>query len=229
MAKRGTRDTPVEGGAGAERGPAAAAAEAAPHYVGHRARLRARLLEAGAAALHDHELLELMLTPADPRGDTKPLAKELLRRFGDLPRLMAASADELRQVEIVVETPRGRITKRLNDSAIAVLQAQRAVALRLLRDDLKKREVLSSGKQVLAYIRAAMAHERNEQFRILFLDKKNQLLRDEVQQRGTVDHAPVYPREVVKRALELGASAIILVHNHPTRPISVTLDHAYIH
>ncbi|MCW5772268.1 MAG: DNA repair protein RadC [Rhodospirillaceae bacterium] len=187
-----------------------------PHHVGHRARLRQRLFEAGPSALHDYELLELMLTPADPRGDTKPLAKALLAHFGDLPRLMAATVDDLRKVETVAQTPRGPVTKRLNDPAIAVLLAQRAIVLRLLRDDLKKREVLSSGKQVIAYLRAAMAHERTEQFRILFLDKKNQLLRDEVQQRGTVDHAPVYPREVVKRALELGATALILVHNHPS-------------
>jgi DNA repair protein RadC len=196
----------------------AAAAEAAakPHFHGHRARLRERLLKGGAEALQDYELLELMLTPADPRGDTKPLAKALLARFGGLAQLMAATVEDLRRVEIKVDTARGRVTKRLNDAAIAVLQIQRAVSLALLRDDLGNQNVLSSWKQVVAYVRGAMAHERTEQFRILFLDKKNQLIRDEVQQRGTVDHAPVYPREVVKRALELGASALILVHNHPS-------------
>jgi DNA repair protein RadC len=200
---------------------------ATPHHLGHRARLRSRLLEAGTDALHDYELLELMLTPADPRGDLKPLAKALLERFGDIPGLIAASAAELRAVEVAVETPRGKVRKRLNDTAIAVLHAQRAIVLRLLGAELRKREILSSWKQVLAYLKAAMAHERREQFRILFLDRKNQLLRDEVQQRGTVDHAPVYPREVMKRALELGATAIILVHNHPsgdTTPSRADID-----
>jgi DNA repair protein RadC len=187
-----------------------------PHYHGHRARLRERLLAGGTDALQDYELLELMLTPADPRGDTKPLAKALLQRFGNLPRLVAAPLEELRKVEIVVDTARGPVTRRLNDAAIAVLQIQRAIAVRLLREELRERDVLSSWKQVVAYVRGAMAHERAEQFRILFLDKRNQLIKDEVQQRGTVDHAPVYPREVVKRALELNASAIILVHNHPS-------------
>ena len=207
---------PSQVGDSAKAAQAGADADAKPHYHGHRARLRQRLLDGGTDALPDYELLELMLTPADPRGDTKPLAKALLKQFGDLPRLIAAPIEDLRKVEIVVETARGPVTRRLNDAAIAVLQIQRAIALRLLRQELRERAVLSSWKQVLAYVRAAMAHERTEQFRILFLDKKNQLIKDEVQQRGTVDHAPVYPREVVKRALELDASALILVHNHPS-------------
>jgi len=207
---------PSQVGDSAKAAQANADADAKPHYHGHRARLRQRLLDGGTDALPDYELLELMLTPADPRGDTKPLAKALLKQFGDLPRLIAAPIEDLRKVEIVVETARGPVTRRLNDAAIAVLQIQRAIALRLLRQELRERAVLSSWKQVLAYVRAAMAHERTEQFRILFLDKKNQLIKDEVQQRGTVDHAPVYPREVVKRALELDASALILVHNHPS-------------
>ena len=205
---------PSEAAREAEAAEAAPAAK--PHYHGHRARLRQRLLDGGTDSLPDYELLELMLTPADPRGDTKPLAKALLKQFGNLARLVAAPIEDLRKVEIVVETARGPVTRRLNDAAIAVLQVQRAIALRLLRQELRERAVLSSWKQVLAYVRAAMAHERTEQFRILFLDKKNQLIKDEVQQRGTVDHAPVYPREVVKRALELNASALILVHNHPS-------------
>jgi DNA repair protein RadC len=202
-----------DGGDGAV---ADAGAGAKPHYHGHRARLRDRLLKGGTDSLQDYELLELMLTPANPRADTKPLAKALLERFESLPKLLATPLEDLRRFETVVPTARGPIRQRLNDAAIAVLQIQRALALRLQREELRERDVLSSSRQVLAYVRGAMAHERTEQFRILFLDKKNQLIKDEVQQRGTVDHAPVYPREVVKRALELNASAIILVHNHPS-------------
>lgn len=188
-----------------------------PHYRGHRGRVQERLLNAGAGALLDYELLELLLAPGDPLGDTKPLAKALLDRFeGNLARAITAPLEELRKVSVEVEVRGQKRRKRLGDPAIAALKAAQALAHLLLRDEVKKEPVLSSWKQVIAYIRAAMAHERNEQFRILFLDKKNKLLRDEVQQRGTVDHAPVYPREVVKRALELGASALILVHNHPS-------------
>lgn len=196
---------------------AAAAPKEKPHYRGHRGRVQERLLTAGAGALQDYELLELLLAPGDPLGDTKPLAKELLKRFGgSLTRVLSASPEELRKIEVEVEA-RGRTRKkRLGDPGIAALKAAQAVAQLLLREDVKKQPVLSSWKQLIAYVRAAMAHERNEQFRILFLDKKNNLVADEVQQRGTVDHAPVYPREVVKRALELGASAVILVHNHPS-------------
>ena len=200
---------------GAEGGAPPPAAK--PHYRGHRGRVQERLLTAGAGALQDYELLELLLAPGDPLGDTKPLAKELLRRFGgSLTRALSAPIEELRKIEVDVEVRGRKRKKRLTDPGIAALRAAQAVAHLLLREDVEKRPVLSSWKQVLAYIRAAMAHEQNEQFRILFLDKKNNLIGDEVQQRGTVDHAPVYPREVVRRALELGASAVILVHNHPS-------------
>ena len=188
-----------------------------PHYRGHRGRLQKRLLEAGPGALNDYELLELLLAPGDPLGDTKPLAKELLKRFdGNLAAAISAPVETLRRIETEVEAKGSKRMKRLGDPAIAALKAAQAVAQIFLRDEVAKQPVLSSWKQVIAYVRAAMAHERTEQFRILFLDKKNILLRDEVQQRGTIDHAPVYPREVVKRALELGASALILVHNHPS-------------
>ena len=204
----------------AERAPGAAEAAAPPpkpHYRGHRGRLQARLLDAGPGALQSYELLELLLAPGDPLGDTKPLAKALLDRYdGNLARALTAPLEELRKIEVEVEVRGRKRMKRLGDPAIAALKAAQALAHLLLLDEVKKQPVLSSWKQVISYVRAAMAHERTEQFRILFLDKKNILLRDEVQQRGTVDHAPVYPREVVKRALELGASALILVHNHPS-------------
>src|SRR5262249_51188832 len=141
----------------------------------------------------DYELLELLLAPGDPLGDTKPLAKALLTRFGgSVARVLSASVEELRKVEVEVEARGRKRKKRLTDPGIASLRAAQAVAHLLLREDLENRDVLSSGKQVIAYVRAAMAHQPNEQFRILFLDKKNKLIGDEVQQRGTVDHAPVY-------------------------------------
>ena len=193
------------------------AAPPKPHYRGHRGRVQQRLLEAGPGALNDYELLELLLAPGDPLGDTKPLAKALLEQFdNNLAAAISAPVEALRRVETEVEAGGRKRMKRLGEPAIAALKAAQAVAQLFLREEMKQHPVLSSGKQVIAYLRAAMAHERTEQFRILFLDKKNILLRDEVQQRGTVDHAPVYPREVVKRALELGASALILVHNHPS-------------
>jgi DNA repair protein RadC len=179
-------------------------AAAKPHYHGHRERLRQRLLRGGTDPLDDYELLELVLQAAQTRRDTKPIAKALLARFGSLGGVLAAPPEALRAIAGMGEV-----------SAVQI-KATHAVVTRMLREEVKKQPVLSSWKQVIAYVRAAMAHERNEQFRILFLDKKNNLVADEVQQRGTVDHAPVYPREVVRRALELGASALILVHNHPS-------------
>ena len=180
------------------------AAPPKPHYHGHRERLRQRLLRGGTDPLEDYELLELVLQAAQTRRDTKPIAKALLARFGSLGGVLGAAPEDLRKVAGMGEV-----------SAVQI-KATHAVVARMLREEVKQQPVLSNWKQVIAYVRAAMAHERTEQFRILFLDKKNMLLRDEVQQRGTVDHAPVYPREVVKRALELGASALILVHNHPS-------------
>ena len=175
-----------------------------PHYLGHRARLRKRLHDAGAEALADYELLELVLFRTIPRRDTKPIAKRLIERFGSFAEVIAAPALLLQEVDGV-----GKATA-------ADLQVLQAVAARMARGAVKRRPVLASWSAVLDYCRAAQAFAEQEQFRVLFLDKRNQLIADEVQQRGTVDHTPVYPREVVKRALELSACAIILVHNHPS-------------
>lgn len=179
-------------------------AGAAPHYHGHRDRLRQRFLQAGSDALHDYEMLELVLFRAIPRRDVKPLAKELIARFGSFAEVIAAPIARLKEVE------------GLGEAAITDLKIVQAAANRLLRGEVKKRHVLSSWSSVLDYCRTAMAFESKEHFRILFLDKGNHLIADEQQQTGTVDHTPVYPREVVKRALELSATAVILVHNHPS-------------
>lgn len=175
-----------------------------PHYAGHRDRLRERFLAAGAGALADYELLEMLLFLSRPRGDVKPLAKALLARFGTFADVVAAAPQDLLEVpEVGART-------------VAALKTVQASALRMMSERLMNRPVISSWDQLIAYCRAAMGFAKVEQFRILFLDKKNCLIADEVQQQGTVDHTPVYPREVVKRALELGASAIIMVHNHPS-------------
>jgi DNA repair protein RadC len=176
----------------------------APHFHGHRERLRGRFREAGADALADYELLELILFRALPRRDVKPLAKALLARFGSFAEVISAPPARLAEVE------------GLGEAAIAELKIVQAAANRLTRGEVKRRTVLSSWSSVLDYCRSAMAFGEREEFRILFLDKRNQLIADEVQQTGTVDHTPVYPREVVKRALELSATAIVLVHNHPS-------------
>jgi DNA repair protein RadC len=178
--------------------------EAAPHYHGHRERLRARFREAGADAVSDYELLELVLFRAIPQRDVKPLAKELIAKFGSFAETIAAPPARLREVKGVGET------------VVTELKIVQAAAVRLTRGAAKKRPVLSSWSSVLDYCRTAMAFSDKEQFRLLFLDKRNQLIADELQQTGTVDHTPVYPREVVKRALELSATALILVHNHPS-------------
>ena len=175
-----------------------------PHYLGHRERLRRRFRDAGADAVPDYELLELILFRAAPRRDTKPLAKALLARFGTFAE--ALNAPE----ELLAEVP------GIGAAAITELKLVRAAALRLMRGEVIDRPVLSSWAQVLDYCRASMGFESTEQFRILFLDKRNQIIADEVQQTGTVDHTPVYVREVVKRALELSSTAIVLVHNHPS-------------
>jgi len=180
-----------------------------PHYHGHRARLRARFLTRGADALDDHELLELILASAIPRRDVKPLAKELLRVFGGLWPLLQAPPEKLRAVKVDGLSMGG-------DAAVASVMVVGAAALRGMRQRVLKKPVLASWNAVLEYCRAAMAHQGVEQFRVLYLDRKNALIADEVSQRGTVDHTPVYPREVVKRALELEASAVVLVHNHPS-------------
>jgi len=173
-------------------------------HAGHRRRLRERFMTAGSEALADYELLEMALFRALPRRDTKPCAKALIGRFGSLAGVLAADPAELKKLD------------GIGDVAVADLKLIRAFAERLGREQILGRQVLSSWSAVLDYCRTAMAHESREQFRILFLDKKNVLIADEVQQRGTVDHTPVYPREIVRRALELSATAVILVHNHPS-------------
>lgn len=174
------------------------------HYHGHRERLRNRFRENGDTALADYEILELLLFRLIPRRDTKPIAKALIERFGSLSGVFGAPAALLQEVKGVGE-------------AVALdLKLISAISHRTLKSELKGKQVLSSWSSVVQYCHAAMAHEAREQFRILFLDKRNALIADEVQGRGTVDHTPVYPREVVKRALELSATALILVHNHPS-------------
>ena len=175
-----------------------------PHYHGHRERLRERFRSAGPDALSDYELLEMVLFTAQPRGDMKPAAKELLRKFGSFAEVMHAPETLLREVD------------GIGDASATQLRLIAAAAGRIAKGQLKARTLLSSWNDVIEYCRTTMAFADKEQFRILFLDKRNQLIADEVQQVGTVDHTPVYPREVARRALELRASAVIMVHNHPT-------------
>jgi DNA repair protein RadC len=189
------------------------------HYHGHHERLRARLREAGPTALSDYELLELVLFRAIPRIDVKPLAKALLARFGSFPEAIAAEPHRLAEI------------KGMGEGAIAEFKIVEAAAQRFARGVVKKRLPMGSWREVVDYCRTSMAFESREIFRILFLDKKNGLIADEVQGSGTVDHTPVYPREVVRRALELSATAIVLVHNHPsgdpspsTQDVKMTLD-----
>jgi DNA repair protein RadC len=188
---------------------------AGPDYAGHRQRLRQRFREGGAEALPDYELLELVLFRALPRRDTKALAKRLITRFGSFAEVVNAPEPRLKEV------------KDVGDAVITEIKLVRAAALRLMRSQVIERSTLSSWQQVLDYLRAAQSYEHREQFRVLFLDKRNRLIADEVQQEGTVDHTPVYVREVVKRALELSATAIVLVHNHPSgdpTPSRVDID-----
>ncbi len=175
-----------------------------PGAEGHRARMRARLLSAGADALADHELLEMVLHTALPRRDTKAIAKALLAQCGSFAAAIAAPLSDLRAVE------------GLGEAGAAALKTVQAAALRLARTEIVNRPLLDNWGRLMDYLTATLARERVEQFRVLFLDTRNHLLADEVQSRGTVNHTPVYPREVVKRALELHAAAVILVHNHPS-------------
>ncbi len=203
------RSGPAAGHAGADASPASssppiAAPAPKPHHTGHRDRLRERFLGTDGEHFSDYELLELLLFFSIERIDVKPLAKALLAEFGSLGAVLAAEPARLRRFE------------RVNERTCALFKALREAGRRLLRDDLAPRPVISSWTQLLDYCRASLAEEPTERFRVLFLDRKNKLIRDELQQRGTVDHAPVYPREVVRRALELGATALILVHNHPS-------------
>lgn len=172
--------------------------------AGHRQRLRKRLIERGSDSLADYEVLEMLLFGAQARGDTKPLAKRLLKTFGSLNAVLAAPAEDLLRIKGVGET------------STAVLKITLEAARRLAREELHDRPLINSWQKVLDYCRVEIGHEPVEQFLLLFLDRKNFLIADERHQRGTVDHTPVYPREVVKRALELSASSLILVHNHPT-------------
>jgi DNA repair protein RadC len=171
---------------------------------GHRARMRGKLLSSGGDALLDHELLEMQLFLALPRRDTKPIARALLARFGSFGNVISARVEDLRQVE------------GMGEAAIAALKTVQAAALRLMRQEVLDRPVLNNWDRLLEYLNAAIARETVEQFRVLFLDAKNRLIADEAQARGTINHTPVYPREVVKRCLELQATALILVHNHPS-------------
>jgi DNA repair protein RadC len=185
-----------------EAAPSADSSE--PHYLGHRERLRDRFRKGGADALGEYELLELILFRAMPRRDVKPLAKSLIARFGSFAEAVSARPERLREI------------KGLGEAAIVELKIIEAAAKRLVKSPIEKRLPLSSFTTVVDYCRTAMAFLDHEEFRVLFLDKKNCLIADEVQGVGTVDHAPVYPREIMRRALELSASAIILVHNHPS-------------
>lgn len=175
-----------------------------PHFHGHRERLREKFATKGAAALAEYEILEMLLFRTFRQGDTKPLAKALIEEHGSLSAVLSASPARLME------------TKGVGEAVATDLKLIHAAGLSLASGQIRSRQVLSSWSKVLEYCRAAMAFEEKEIFSILFLDKKNQLIKDEVQQTGTVDHTPVYPREIAKRALELSATAIILVHNHPS-------------
>ena len=200
MARR-TAEPPALPGL-AEAAPVAA--EETPHYHGHRERLRARFADGGADALADYELLELALFRAIPRRDVKPLAKALIRRFGSFAEVVSAEPARLAEVEGV------------SAGVVADLKLIEAAGRRLARGAIAARPLLSSWSALIEYLRATMAFSAREEFRVLFLDRRNHLIADEVQGRGTVDHTPVYPREVARRALELSATAIILAHNHPS-------------
>ena len=187
--------------------PVSASREAAPanaHQLGHRERLRERAAKAGVGALPDYELLELYLFRTIPRGDVKPLAKALLARFGGLNEVLSAEVEELKR------------TPGVGEACAVDLKLAQEFAQRVAAGAVRRRPVISSWTALLSYVRTMLQHEAREQFRVLFLDKKNQLMADEVMNRGTVDQAPVYPREIVRRALELSASAVILIHNHPS-------------
>ncbi len=175
-----------------------------PLHHGHRDRVRARFLKAGSEGLADYELLEILLFAAIPRRDVKPLAKTLIKHFGTLGKVFAAPAHELADV------------KGVSDNTAVLIKAVQASAQMMLKEKISERPVLNSWQALLDYLHLSMAYEPKEQFRVLFLNRRNELISNEVQQTGTIDHTPVYPREILKRALELGATALILVHNHPS-------------
>jgi DNA repair protein RadC len=178
---------------------------ATPHGAeGHRGRMREKLLKNDADGILDHELLEMVLFLALPRRDTKPLARALLARFGSFAGVIAAPLPDLLSED------------GLGEAAAAALKTVQAAAIRLIRPEKRTRDVLSNWDALIDYLNARLSRERVEQLRVLYLDNRNCLLADEAQSRGTVNHTPVYPREVVKRAIELRATALILVHNHPS-------------
>ncbi|MCB1650924.1 MAG: DNA repair protein RadC [Alphaproteobacteria bacterium] len=186
-----------------------------PHYRGHRDRLRGRFLESGPDALADYELLELVLFLAIPQKDVKPLAKDLIKRFGGLPEIMHAPIEELTKVE------------GIKDKTALALKSITALSQRAAKNELMAKPVMNNWTRLMDYCHSTMAHETREHFRILFLNKKNELIADETQGSGTVDHTPAYPREIMKRALELGATAMILMHNHPSgdpKPSQADID-----
>jgi len=184
-----------------------------PDHGGHRQRLRDRARKGGVSALPDYELLEPFLFRSIPQRDVKPLAKALLARFGSLPAALSAPLEDMLQVSALDN--KGRALKITPDIALD-LQLMFEATRRLVAEPLKRSTVIASWSALISYLRVTLAHEPREQFRILFLDKKNQLIADEVMGHGTVDHAPAYPREIMRRALELSSSNIILVHNHPS-------------
>lgn len=177
---------------------------AKPHYAGHRQRLRERFVHSGSDALQDYELLELLLFMAIPRRDVKPLAKTLLQRFGSLSEVMSASHSALTQ------------TDGISENTATAIKTVAALTARSMKQELMQKPVLNNWTRLMDYCHMSMAHETKEHFRILFLNKKNELIADEIQGSGTVDHTPAYPREIMKRSLELGATALILMHNHPS-------------
>ena len=209
-------------GGGLAEAPAAFVGQAAPrpHYHGHRERLRTRLAEAGPAALADYELLELLLFFSVHRRDTKPIAKAMLAHLGGLGGVIAAEPVRLGEFMGPLPDTAGSDLRQTRDDDLrftqVLLRAVHELLQRVLREEVRAREAITSPETLRAYLQLAMAHETAEHLRILFLDRKDRLIRDEIHGRGTVDQAPLYPREVLRRALELGASALILVHNHPS-------------
>jgi DNA repair protein RadC len=197
-----TGAAPFPEAVGNGRSEFAEAAPAVPHYYGHRRRLRERMIAAGPESLPDYELLEVLLF-ANPQADVKPTAKGLLAQFGGFGQVLSADPGALSEAGLGL-------------AGVAAIKSVREAALRLMRHELQERPVVNSWDKLIDYCNACVAHNQVEEFHILFLDRKNVLIKHERQQRGTIDHTPVYPREVVKRALDLGASALILVHNHPS-------------
>lgn len=186
-----------------------------PHWLGHRDRLRQKLLTRGADALDDYELLETLLFAFLPRRDVKPIAKALLARFGSLSAIFAADPEDIAAID------------GMGDTSAAYLKATAALSARAAVEEIAAKPIISSWTALVTYVRTQLQHETREQFRVLFLDTKNQLIADEIMSRGTVDQAPVYPREIARRALELSASSLILVHNHPsgdTKPSRADID-----